>query len=169
MDAPDATSAFIRPATVADASAICGIYNHYVLNTVITFEEDAVSVAEMAGRIRDTTPKLPWLVCEDGGKVIGYAYASQWKSRCAYRRSVETTVYLEEGQTGCGLGRKLYHELIREISGRYYHALIGGIALPNPASIALHEKLGFVKVAHFKEVGWKFNSWIDVGYWEMVL
>ena len=165
----DFSKSVLRSVTIDDASAICSIYNHYVLNSVITFEEEVVSVAEMVERIRETTSQLPWLVCENAGKVIGYAYASQWKSRCVYRRSVETTVYLEEGCVGQGFGRKLYDELIREILCLGYHALIGGIALPNPASIALHEKLGFEKVAHFKEVGWKFNRWIDVGYWEKIL
>jgi L-amino acid N-acyltransferase YncA len=103
------------------------------------------------------------------GKVVGYAYASKWKSRSAYRYAVESTVYLDPRFTGQGIGRHLYGSLIAELRQRSLHAVIGGIALPNPASIALHERMGFVKVAHFKEIGWKFNQWIDVGYWELIL
>ena len=106
---------------------------------------------------------------EDEGQVVGYAYASRWKSRCAYRYSVETTVYLSSAATGKGFGSLLYEHLIAELRQRSIHSLIGGIALPNNASVSLHEKLGFEKVAHFKEVGWKFNQWIDVGYWELII
>ena len=159
----------IRSATPDDANAICHIYNHYVQNTITTFEEQPVLVKEMQRRILDVTNSLPWLVSEDNGKVIGYAYASKWKSRCAYRFSAESTVYLAPDATGRGTGSRLYEELIAELNLSSLHSIIGGIALPNPASIALHEKCGFRKVAHFKEVGWKFNQWVDVGYWELIL
>ncbi len=159
----------IRKATLNDARQICDIYNHYVQTTTITFEEQAVSVHEMQDRIKETTETLPWLVDEDGGTVIGYTYASKWKGRCAYRFAAESTVYLSADSAGKGIGSKLYRQLIAQLHERSIHCIIGGIALPNPASIALHEKLGFKKVAHFSEVGWKFNRWIDVGYWELVL
>ena len=159
----------IRPATKADAQAICNIYNPYVSDTIITFEEEIVSVEEMTQRIHEMISSLPWLVIEDEGQVVGYAYASRWKSRCAYRFSVETTVYLSSAATGKGFGSLLYEHLIADLRQRSIHSLIGGIALPNPASVSLHEKFGFEKVAHFKEVGWKFNQWIDVGYWELIL
>ena len=159
----------IRPATEADAQAICNIYNPYISDTFITFEEEPVSVEEMTQRIRETIPTLPWIVIEDGGQVVGYAYASRWKPRCAYRYSVETTVYLSAAATGKGFGSLLYEHLIAELRQHSIHSLIGGIALPNAASVSLHEKFNFEKVAHFKEVGWKFNQWIDVGYWELVI
>jgi L-amino acid N-acyltransferase YncA len=159
----------IRTATEADAEAICDIYNYYVTNTIITFEEEAVSIEEMNQRICETLEILPWIVLEEDGEVAGYAYASRWKSRCAYRYSVETTVYLSNKLTGKGFGSMLYENLIAELRKSSIHSLIGGIALPNGASVALHEKFGFEKVAQFKEVGWKFNQWIDVGYWELVL
>lgn len=159
----------LRPATLADAAAIAGIYNHYVGNTIVTFEEEAVSAKEMAGRIREVTAALPWLVWAEGGRILGYAYASKWKSRCAYRYAAEATVYLDKAATGRGLGTKLYTALIAELKKKKYHSIIGGVALPNPASVALHEKLGFRKVAQFKEVGWKYGKWIDVGYWELIL
>jgi L-amino acid N-acyltransferase YncA len=145
-------------------------YNHYVLNTIITFEEEAVPVPEMSQRIADTlAAELPWLVWEEAGQVVGYAYASKWKSRCAYRFAVESSIYLDQAATGRGLGTKLYVALIAALRERKIHSIIGGIALPNPASIGISEKLGFQKIGQFKEVGWKFNQWIDVGYWELIL
>ncbi|HVU17388.1 MAG TPA: arsinothricin resistance N-acetyltransferase ArsN1 family B [Candidatus Didemnitutus sp.] len=159
----------IRLATDSDASAICAIYNHYVLHTWVTFEEVPVTEAEMAGRIRDTLIALPWLVLEEQGDVLGYAYANKWKVRAAYRHSVEITVYLRHDAIGRGRGRVLYEELIAKLRGTGIHAVIGGIALPNEASQRLHEKLGFKKVAQFEQVGRKFDRWIDVGYWELIL
>lgn len=158
----------IRSATPSDAEAICTIYNHYVLNTHHNFEEEAVPVHEMEERIRTVLEKHHWLVFESGGKITGYAYAGAWKSRCSYRFSVETTVYVAQGHAGQGIGSALYEALLARLQGTDVHAAIGGIALPNEASIALHEKFGFEKVAQFREVGYKFNRWIDVGYWEKV-
>jgi len=160
----------LRPATPADAAAIADIYNHYVLNSIVTFEEEAVSTDDMAGRIREILGAgLPWLVWNEKGRVLGYAYASKWKSRCAYRYAAEATVYLDQTATGRGIGTKLYVALFDRLKREKFHSVIGGVALPNPASAALHETLGFQKVAHFKEVGWKFEKWIDVGYWELIL
>jgi phosphinothricin acetyltransferase len=159
----------IRYAAAADASAISAIYNHYVLETTISFEEAAVTPAEMARRIQETLQSLPWLVWQDGSAIHGFAYASKWKGRCAYRHSAEVTVYLDPTSTGRGIGSRLYESLLADLRQRNLHAAIGGIALPNPASIALHERLGFRKVAHFEQVGWKFGRWIDVGYWQLLL
>jgi phosphinothricin acetyltransferase len=159
----------IRTAAPPDAEAICNIYNYYVLNTHHNFEEEAVSVSEMEERIKTVLEKHHWLVYESDGKIVGYAYAGAWKSRCSYRYSVETTVYVATGNGGKGIGSALYEELFMLLSGTDIHAVIGGIALPNDSSIALHEKFGFEKIAHFKEVGYKFNKWIDVGYWEKLL
>jgi phosphinothricin acetyltransferase len=160
----------LRTATTADAAAIAGIYNHYVLHTIITFEEEAVSAEEMARRITEVLSLgLPWFVWEEGERVLGYAYASRWKSRCAYRYSAESSIYLDKEATGRGLGTRLYVALIEALRARKIHSVIGGIALPNPASVGISEKLGFEKIGHFKEVGWKFEKWIDVGYWELIL
>ncbi|MCH9656874.1 MAG: GNAT family N-acetyltransferase [Planctomycetes bacterium] len=159
----------IRDVREEDAEAICEIYNYYITNSVITFEETSVAVAEMQSRIQDLSAALPWLVYEEQGIIQGYAYASMWKSRCAYQFSAEVTVYLSHKATGNGLGTELYQALIERLRGLSFHSIIGGVALPNPASVALHEKLGFEKVAHFKEVGRKMNRWIDVGYWELIL
>ena len=159
----------IRNVKKEDAGPICEIYNYYVENTVITFEEKTVSVPEMRNRIDEITDLFPWLICEEEGIVCGYAYASRWKSRSAYRYSVESTVYLSEVSVGQGIGTQIYEELINRLRSLSIHSLIGGIALPNPACVALHEKLGFEKVAHFKEVGCKMSRWIDVEYWELIL
>ena len=159
----------IRDITINDAAKICDIYNYYIVNTIVTFEESKVSETEMMLRIEETTKKLPWIVFEKGEEILGYACASQWKSRCAYKYSLESTVYLKRGAEGDGIGSQLYGQLIDRIRNKNYHAVIGGISLPNTASIALHEKFGFEKIAHFKEVGYKFDKWIDVGYWELIL
>jgi L-amino acid N-acyltransferase YncA len=159
----------IRPALPEDAPAICDIYNHYVQSTIITFEEDAVSGSEMARRISDTSASFPWLVTECDGCVIGYASAAHWKSRSAFRFTVESAIYLKPGSTGRGVGNEMYKALVAQLQQRGIHSVIAGIALPNLASIALHEKLGFRKIGHFPEVGWKLGTWIDVGYWELSL
>ena len=160
----------VRSASPADAEEITRIYNHYVTDTIITFEEESISAREMARRIRDVqSDSLPWLVVYHGDYILGFAYASKWKGRCAYRYSVETTVYLDPSRVAQGLGSRLYGELLPLLGRQNIHVAIGGIALPNDASVALHEKFGFEKVAHFREVGFKFNHWIDVGYWECVL
>lgn len=160
----------IRPATAHDVDAITGIYNHYVQNTIITFEEVPVLANEMSSRLHDVEVSLlPWIVLEKDSKLIGYAYATKWKARAAYRYSVESTVYLDPAFVGHGYGTKLYEELFARLRQNRVRAVMGGIALPNPASIALHEKLGMTQVAHFKQVGFKFDRWIDVGYWQRLL
>jgi len=160
----------VRSATAADAGGIVHIYNHYITHSVATFEETPVDAATMAGRIAEADATgLPWLVAERDGRITGYAYAGQWKGRCAYRYSVESTVYVDPDTTGQGMGTRLYAGLLDELRSRAIHTVIGGISLPNPASIALHERLGFVQVAHFREVGFKFGCWIDVGYWQAAL
>lgn len=160
----------IRDASVEDAESIASIYNHFVLMTSISFEEAEVPVMAMAGRIADLQASgLPWLVAEADGVIAGYAYATKWRVRHAYRFSVETSVYLAPDQAGKGLGTALYEVLLARLRDAGYHLAIGGIALPNAASVALHEKLGFEKVAQFREVGFKFDRWTDVGYWQLVL
>ena len=160
----------IRPAAAGDSAAIAGIYNHYVATTVITFEEEPVSAPDMARRIEDaTSASLPWLVAEREGEVAGYAYATPWRARSAYRFSVEVTVYVDPDRSRLGIGRRLYEALLPELHPRGVHAAFGVIALPNDASVALHERFGFAKVAHLREVGYKFDRWIDVGYWQLLL
>ena len=167
-DAPE--DATIRAATPADAGSLAGIYNHYVANTIVTFEEEVVPASEMARRVEEVrSVSLPWLCAEHRGQVVGYAYAGRWHRRSAYRFAAEITVYLDPAHARRGLGSSLYGRLFPMLRERRVHAVIGGIALPNAASVALHEKFGLEKVAHFKEVGFKFERWIDGGYWHRTL
>lgn len=160
----------IREVSSADAGAVAAIYNHYVLHTVVTFEEAVVAAGEMARRIQEVAAaSLPWLVVERVGSVVGYAYASRWKGRSGYRFTAEVTVYLDPAHVGLGLGGRLYGELLPRLQELGLHAVIGGIALPNEASVKLHERFGMRKVAHFPEQGRKFGRWIDVGYWQRLL
>jgi phosphinothricin acetyltransferase len=175
----------IRSAAGDDAAAIAGIYNHYVRHDIATFELDAVDAAEMRTRIAAVQAHgLPWLVLEERaveehaveqraveyrGAVRGYAYATPWRTRAAYRHSVESSIYLAPDAAGRGFGRRLYQALLAALRPLEVHAVIGGVSLPNPASVALHERMGFRKVAHFSEVGRKFDRWIDVGYWQLIL
>ena len=119
----------------------------------------------MARRIRAAT--LPWLVIEEAGVLAGYARASPWKTRPAYRHTVEGSVYVDPPFQRRGHGRRVYEALLAELRGREVHVVLAGIALPNPASIALHESLGFAPSGVMREVGWKFGRWIDVGYWAL--
>ena len=157
----------IRPATPADAAAVARIYNHYVKATLVTFEEEPLDEAEMARRIAEVLEAgLPWLVAGAAGEVVGYAYASKWHRRHGYRFSVEVTVYLAPDRGGRGTGTQLYSVLLDRLRGLGIRSAIGGIALPNDASVALHEKFGFRKVAHYERIGVKFGQWLDVGYWQ---
>ena len=160
----------VRAVTPADAGAVADIYNHYVLQTIVTFEEEPVTADEMSRRIDEVrAASFPWFVTERAGAIAGYAYASRWRARSAYRFSSEVTVYLAPEQGRRGIGSALFAELLSGLRGRGLHAAIGGIALPNDASVALHEKFEFKKVAHFEQTGFKFNRWIDVGYWQLIL
>jgi L-amino acid N-acyltransferase YncA len=162
--------AVMRAVSVADAEAIARIYNYYVQNSVITFEEELVAVQAMATRIAEIQGlRLPWIVAEVDGAVVGYAYARPWRPRSAYRYSVETTIYLEHDHAGRGLGTALYSALLPLVRERGMHVAIGGVALPNDASVALHERLGFEKVASFRQVGFKHDRWVDVAYWQLLL
>ena len=164
----DATG--LRDATPADAADIAAIYNVHVRATTATFELDEVDAGAMQRRIADVQERgLPWLVAEGDGRVVGYAYAGPWKPRAAYARTVETSIYLDAAACGRGLGRRLYAALVERLRAQGVHAAIGGISLPNPVSVALHEALGFRHVGVFREVGHKFGHWIDVGYWQLRL
>ena len=159
----------LRQVQISDAAQIAKIYNYYIENTKITFEEELLSQEVMKNRILDITENYPWIVFVDKETVIGYAYASRWKSRKAYDYSVEISVYVDNSYRGKGIGVTLYQKLIEELKKIKINSVIGGIALPNSASVRLHEKLGFEKVAEFPAVGYKFGEWLDVGYWQLNL
>lgn len=159
----------IRPARITDSQILADIYNHYISTSTSTFEEVTISAQMMGERIQKIAKLFPWIVFEVQGEILGYAYASEWKPRSAYRYTVESTVYIKNGQEGKGIGSALYSRLLTELRSLEIHAVIAGITLPNEASVLLHEKMGFVKVAHFKETGFKFDEWRDVGYWELIM
>ncbi|XOV68896.1 MAG: GNAT family N-acetyltransferase [Fluviicola sp.] len=161
----------IRSIESHDLSAVVDIYNHYIRNSIITFEEEAITVHEMEKRIHRVTGDLqmPFIVYVENETVIGYAYIDQWRTRNAYRFSAESSIYLHHEHFGKGIGTKLYKALIRLAREQGVKRLIGGASLPNPASVQLHENLGFRKVAHFEKVGFKFDQWIDVGFWQLDL
>ncbi len=165
----------IRPASFDDSVAIAEIYNWYIENSTITFEEEPVSSGDMAQRIAVTDDTRPWFVLEEAGQqendshLLGFACAVRWKDRSAYRYSRETSIYLLPESAGSGHGRMLYEYLIDALRKTEVHTLIAGIALPNDASIALHEKLGFRKCGEFEEVGRKFDNYLNVGYWQLLL
>lgn len=161
----------IRPVSaLSDSAAIAEIYNHYIRHTVVTFEELEITSAEMLERINSViSASLPWLVAEVSGQVVGYAYAGKFHGRSAYRFTVEATVYVEKNAGGKGIGTKLYEALLHQLRQQNFHSVIGIIALPNEASVKLHEKFNFKKIGHFSEVGYKFNQWLDVGYWQVIL
>jgi len=162
-------STFVRNAVESDAQPICDIYNGYVLGTTITFEQHAIAVPDMAARIKDVSAKYPWLVADSDKGILAYAYATRWRSRAAYDRTVESTIYVRSDATGSGIGFPLYLALLEELRGRSVHAVVGCIALPNPGSVAFHERCGFKKVALFPEVGRKLDRWVDVGFWQVLL
>lgn len=160
----------IRAARPSDAQSICDIYNDYVENSYSTFDEFKIR-AEVF-QLQITSGVLPWLIFTDDSDetiVLGYAFAKPWKERAAYRHTVETSVYIASNATGKRIGTRLYEKLINELVHCEIHTAIAGIALPNAASVALHERLGFEKVAHFKRTGRKFDRWIDVGYWQKTI
>ena len=159
----------IRPATPDDAPRLAEIYNHYVENTTVTFEETAISATQMRQRMTRDGDRTPWLVAEWESSLVAYAYATSWSRRSGYRTSVETTVYVADGYLQKGYGAKLYRILLDELRRLELHCAIGVIALPNPGSVALHERLGFRKIGEFEEIGTKFGRWVNVGYWQLLL
>jgi len=156
----------IRKAKTTDAGQIAEIYNYYVTNTHHTFETEVVSEEIMAARVLTVSKRYPFLVAEVDGVVSGYAYAVRFKLREAYEHAVEVSVYVRNDAKKRGLGSQLYEHLFAKLEDTHVHTIIAGISLPNDSSIRFHEKLGFEKAAHFREIGYKLGRWIDVGYWE---
>ena len=157
----------IRRAAVGDAERIAEIYNWYVLHTTVTFEITAVNPSEMRSRIQRMLETHDWLVGEIAGRVIGYAYYGAFRSRAAYRRTVESSVCLSPDAIGKGLGKLLYSAAIASATEKGFCEMIGVIALPNAASVALHRTLGFQEVGVLHNVGYKFDRYIDTGIWQL--
>lgn len=159
----------IRVANLTDAGAIADIYAPYVRDTVISFETVPPDEAQMAERIAKVLPRLPWLVHEADGRVTGYAYASPHRERAAYRWSVDAGIYLDGQAHRRGIGRALYTVLIEALGLQGYHRAYGAITLPNAASVGLHEACGFRHIGTYRQVGFKFGAWHDVGWWGLDL
>jgi len=162
--------ATIRDADPAqDAAACAAIYAPHVETGPTSFEERAPSAEEMAARIARISLTHPWLVAEDGGGVVGYAYGCRYMERDAYRWAASVSVYVAEDHHGEGLGRRLYEELFERLRRQRFQVACAGITLPNAASVALHERLGFDAVGVSPRVGWKAGAWRDVGWWQLQL
>ncbi len=159
----------IRMATPGDGPQVAEIYGPIVSGTVISFELDPPSGAEMAGRIEAMLRYAPWLACDEGGVLAGYAYASRHRERAAYRWSVDVSVYVGDRFRRGGVGRALYTSLLELLRLQGFHAAHAGITLPNAASVGLHEALGFRPVGVYPQVGFKLGRWHDVGWWQLPL
>ena len=159
----------IRDFRPSDAEAICNIYNYYILQTHHTFETEVINEEEIVDRIKNIQKSYPFIVYENNNEVWAYAYANRWKARRAYDQTVESTIYVKKEKQGKGVGSKLYTELLKRLKRLDIHCVLGGISLPNDSSIYLHEKLGFKKSGVLREVGYKFEKRIDVGYWTLIM
>jgi phosphinothricin acetyltransferase len=159
----------IRLATRGDAASVAAIYAPFCEHTPTSFEMVAPSADEMAGRIERITARYPWLVFEDGGQVVGYAYASQHRDRAAYQWAVDVTVYVAAGRRRGGVGRALYTALIGLLRLQGFFKAFGGITLPNPGSVGLHEALGFKPLGVYRGVGYKLGAWHDVAWYALAL
>jgi len=159
----------IRNAAPADAEQIAAIYRPIVLETAISFETTPPTASEIAQRIERAQEHHSWLVAESGNAIAGYAYGSLHRARPAYQKSVEVSAYVAPDQQGHGVGRALYGALFERLSALGFHQAFAGIALPNEASISLHQSVGFVSVGVFREVGRKFDRWHDVSWWQRAI
>lgn len=158
----------IRSVKLEDAAQIAEIYNYYIQNTHQTFETEPLSSSEMQTRIAETSGKYPYLIAEEDGEIFGYAFATQFRLQQAYAYSAEVLIYVKNAAKQKGIGTQLYDKLFEELAETNIHAMIAGISLPNDASVKFHEKMGFSKVAHFRQIGYKLGRWVDVGYWELI-
>ncbi|WP_303317413.1 GNAT family N-acetyltransferase [Flavivirga abyssicola] len=157
----------IRPLNLNDTEELLDIYNYYVLNSIVTFDDVALSLEIFKDKITRINADYPFIVFEEKNEILGYAYGSKWRPKPAYKHTVESTVYVKHGMLGKQIGTKLYTALLSQLKAQNYHIVLGGLTLPNDASVKLHEKFGFNQVAHFKEVGLKFGKWLDVGFWQL--
>lgn len=158
----------IRNVKPEDAAQVAEVYNYYIQNTHQTFETEPLTAQEMLARINETTEKYPFLVAEEEGEILGYASASQFRLREAYAYSAEVSIYVRNAAKQKGIGTQLYEKLFDQLAETNIHAMVAGISLPNDASVNFHEKMGFSKVAHFRQIGYKLGRWVDVGYWELI-
>jgi phosphinothricin acetyltransferase len=159
----------LRAATPDDAAVIADIYAPFVSGSAVSFETEPPDEAAMRARIEAGGGLYPWLVAEENGRLLGYAYAARFRERPAYRFAVETSVYLRADAAGRGLGGALYEPLLATLEGQGFTQAIAAITLPNEASVRLHERLGFERAGTYRQVGWKLGAWHDVGLWQRAL
>jgi L-amino acid N-acyltransferase YncA len=159
----------IRLATLDDAQAIRDIYAPFCESTPVSFETQAPSVEEMRRRIAKTLHSFPWLVCDRGGEIAGYAYASAHRERAAYRWSVEVSAYVRDGCRRTGVGRALYTRLLELVRSQGFCTALAGITLPNPGSVGLHESMGFERLGVYRRIGFKCGEWHDVAWYQLAL
>lgn len=159
----------VRPATEMDAAACAAIYAPYVTDTAVSFETEPPSAEEMADRIASASVNHAWLVLEEAGVVVGYAYGIPFRDRAAYRWTCEVSVYMQMGRRRTGGGRALYEALLARLAERGYHLAVAGMTLPNEASVGLHRALGFEPVGTYREVGFKHGRWHDVAWVQRIL
>lgn len=157
----------IRNFDINDAPQLLSIYNHYVVNTYATLDTSKANLRSFTSKLAKIKKFFPFIVIENEGKVVGYAYASEWKAKHGYSLTVETTIYIDPSVKGIGFGTQLYRVLISELKKLGYRVAIGCLTLPNAGSVGLHEKMGFIKVAHFPGIAIKFDKKVDVGYWQL--
>lgn len=155
--------------SLRDAEACAAIYAPYVRDTPISLEERAPTVQEIAARIEATTQTHPWVVADEGDALIGYAYATRHRERACYRWATDVTVYVSPHSQHRGVGRALYQTLFEALAHQGFRMACAGITLPNQASVGLHEALGFKPVGVYRNIGWKFGAWHDVGWWQLEL
>jgi L-amino acid N-acyltransferase YncA len=159
----------VRAATADDAAAIASLYAPYVVGSIVSFETQPPDAAEMARRIAEADGLYPWFVACDGEELLGFAYACAFRTRPAYRFTVETTVYVADGAHRRGIGTLLYRTLLPVLEAQGFAQAIAAITLPNEASVRLHEAHGFSQIGTYERVGFKFREWRSVGLWQRAL
>jgi len=157
----------IRKVHINDFEQLLDIYNYYVQYTIVTFDTEPLKLKVFKEKVERISKAFPFIVFEKDNEILGYAYGSKWRQKPAYNNTVESTVYVKHDVHGKQIGTKLYTELLKQLKQQKFHTVIGGLTLPNEASVRLHKKFGFKEVAHFEQVGLKFNKWLDVGFWQL--
>lgn len=159
----------VRDARDADLAAIRAIFNHWIEHSTASFRTAPDSEEQTRAWFRGRGPEHPVLVAEEAGEVVGWASLNPHKAPGGYRHTVELSIYLRDGARGRGVGRRLMTELLERARAVGHHAVLGGVCTEQAASLGLHEAMGFTKVAHYREVGFKFGRWLDVAYFEKLL
>lgn len=159
----------IRPYDHQDAEALCAIYNSYVEEGIYTLDLKPMTLKGFQAKCKSISQKFPFLVYEDKGQLLAYAYGNEWKIKKGYRYTLESTIYVSPHAIGKGIGTQLYRALLKSIKKKGFKNVVACLTLPNAASVALHENMGFIKVAHFQNIAEKFDKQVDVGYWQLLL